>query len=352
MEKYHLGSEFKNPKTLFKLIVGRDEHFLVTEAQIRDYYEDKRILIVGAGGTIGSSVARKLALAGIQDVFFLDRDESALHALALSISDSAASHSEKCIVADIKDQLGIKLAIKKYKPDLIVHAAALKHLVVLERFQREGFLTNVVGTHNLLEAASESGVTQFINISTDKAANPTSLLGKTKKITEQLTNSFDGKNGMKACSVRFGNVFASRGSVIETFLHQIENNLPVTLTDSLVTRYFMSHNEAAGLILAAGIMRTNGVLVQNMGSEVLLTQVIERLSSYLGKSYELNIIGLQQGEKLQEELYADLFAATKIEEIVRVDVKLQPKLQARIEQCKNPSSDEEASNFVELLLEP
>lgn len=350
MQKYHLGSEFNNAKSLFKAIVGRDEYLLVSDSQIREYYIGKKILIVGAGGTIGSAVARKLVLAGVSDVYFLDRDESALHALALSVSDSAASHSDKCIVADIKDQLGIRLVIQKYKPEVIIHAAALKHLVVLERFQREGYLTNVVGTYNLLLAASELGATQFINVSTDKAANPTSLLGKTKKITELLTHSFNDKNQMKACSVRFGNVFASRGSVIETFVHQIENNLPVTLTDALVTRYFMSHDEAASLILTAGIMATNGVLVQNMGSEVMLTNVIAKLSEYLGKGYILNIIGLQPGEKLQEELYADLFTSTKIDEIVRVEVKSHPNLPERIELYKNPLSDREALEFVENLI--
>ena len=351
MEKFHLGSEFKNAKILFKNIVGREENILVTDEQLRGFYANKRILVIGAGGTIGSSVSRRLVLAGLKNVYFLDRDESALHALALSISDSAASHSEKCIVADIKDLSGIKLVFKNYKPDIVVHAAALKHLVVLERFQREGYLTNVIGTFNLLTAAAEFNVSQFINISTDKAANPTSFLGKTKKVTEHLTHSFDDRQGMKTCSVRFGNVFASRGSVIETFIHQIENGIPVTLTDSQVTRFFMSHDEAANLILSAGIMSTNGVLVQNMGSEVYLTQVIDRLSQHLGKDYEINIIGLQVGEKLQEELYADIFTQTNIEQIVRVNLSSKSSLLMKLQDFLNPNDDLEAVEFTNLLLQ-
>ena len=271
---------------------------------------------MGAGGTIGSSVARKLILSGVKNVYFLDRDESALHALALSISDNAASHSDKCIVADIKDLTGIKLIFKKYKPDLILHAAALKHLVILERFQREGFITNVIGTYNLLLAAKEYDVKQFINVSTDKAAN----------------------------------VFASRGSVIETFIHQIENDIPVTLTDFLVTRYFMSHNEAANLILAAGIMSTHGVLVQNMGSEVLLSEIINNLSRYVKKEYRINIIGLQSGEKLREELYADLFTNTQIDEIVKINIEKNANLLTRLSSLVNPESDEQALIYTESLL--
>ncbi len=350
MERYHLGSEFKNPSKLFEYIVGRVENNPISKKKIVDYYSDKRILIVGAGGTIGSSVARRLVLSGIEDVYFLDRDESALHALALGLSDSAASHSEKCIVSDIKDYVGIKLILEKYKPDLIIHAAALKHLVVLERFPREGFMTNVSGTFNLLKAASESGVKQFVNVSTDKAANPTSFLGKTKKITERLTNSFHGRGSMNTCSVRFGNVFASRGSVIETFFHQIENGLPVTLTDSKVTRYFMSHDEAASLILSAGLLADNGVFVQNMGEEVKMTQVIERIASYLKVQYTINQIGLQPGEKMNEELYADLFVGTSIQEIVRVNVEAIGQDNDVFKLYQNPRNDAEALEFTEILL--
>jgi len=350
MKKFLLNSEFHNSPNFFKEVVGRNENIVVSETDIYSYYQNKKIIIIGAGGTIGSSVARKLILSGVKNVYFLDRDESALHALALSISDSAASHSDKCIVADIKDLTGIKLIFEKYEPDLILHAAALKHLVILERFQREGFITNVVGTYNLLLAAKEYNVSQFINVSTDKAANPTSFLGKTKRITELITEMFNTENKMRTCSVRFGNVFASRGSVIETFIHQIENNIPVTLTDLLVTRYFMSHDEAANLILTAGIMSTNGVLVQNMGSEVLLTQIIENLSRYMNKEFKINIIGLQSGEKLREELYADLFTNTNIEEIVRIDIKKHPNLLTNLNSCMNPDSNEQALIYTESLL--
>jgi FlaA1/EpsC-like NDP-sugar epimerase len=152
----------------------------------------------------------------------------------------------------------VKDVIEKVSPDVVIHAAALKHLVILERFPREGYLTNILGTLNVAELCVELGIKKFVNISTDKAANPVSILGKTKKIGELITEEAYNESSLRQCSVRFGNVFASRGSVIETFIHQIKNGLPVTITDEKVARFFMSHNEAANLVLAAASLKENG----------------------------------------------------------------------------------------------
>jgi FlaA1/EpsC-like NDP-sugar epimerase len=345
-----LQTEFLSNSDFFQKIIGREELELISQKDINEFFQSKRIMIIGAGGTIGSAVARRLVNSQVKNVYFLDRDESALHALALSLSDKAASHSELCVVADIKDFEGLKLILSEYKPDLIIHAAALKHLVIVERFPREAYITNVLGTLNVLEAAKINNVSQVINISTDKAANPTSNLGKTKRITELLVNEYSKSKDLNCCSVRFGNVFASRGSVIETFIHQIENNLPVTLTDQNVTRYFMSHDEAANLILASARFEENGIFVQNMGKEILMSGVVEALANNLGAKYSIRLIGLQPGEKLHEELYAGEFEKTTIKEIVKVEVNFKSGLVNLIRTKGKPKDNKDTLKIIEEIL--
>ena len=346
-----LQTEFASNSDFFANIVGRNELELISSEEIMNFFGSSRILIIGAGGTIGSAVARRLLNSGINNVYFLDRDESALHALALGLSHEAASHSDLCIVADIKDLKGLNEVFAKYKPDIVIHAAALKHLVIVERFPREGYITNVVGTRNVLEAAKVNGISQVVNISTDKAANPTSILGKTKRITELLVEEYNKQSEVTCCSVRFGNVFASRGSVIETFVHQISNKLPVTLTDLDVTRYFMSHDEAANLILASAMNKSEGVFVQNMGQEILVSEIVHRLATHLGESYSTKIIGLQPGEKLHEELYAGAYEETSIPEIVKVEIPSNLDLVKMVEAIGSPEDNKHALEIIDQLLE-
>ena len=345
-----LQTEFASNSEFFTTIVGRSELELVSPEEIKRFFVGNKILIIGAGGTIGSAVARRLLNSGLNDVLFLDRDESALHALALGLSNEAASHSDSCIVADVKDFEGLSDIFAKHKPDLVIHAAALKHLVIVERFPREGYLTNVLGTLNVLKAAKANQISQVVNISTDKAANPTSILGKTKRITELLVEEFNKESEVTCSSVRFGNVFASRGSVIETFVHQISNELPITLTDVDVTRYFMSHDEAANLILASAMNRSDGVFVQNMGEEILVSKIVERLASNIGLPYSTKIIGLQPGEKLHEELYAGEFESTSVPEIVRVKIPSNLGIISQVESIGVPADNKEALRIIDSLL--
>jgi len=345
-----LQTEFASNSEFFTNIVGRSELELISAEEIKSFFGGSKILIIGAGGTIGSAVARRLLNSGLTNVLFLDRDESALHALALGLSHEAASHSELCIVADVKDLNGLNEIFAKYKPDIVIHAAALKHLVIVERFPREGYLTNVIGTLNVLEAAKINRISQVVNISTDKAANPTSILGKTKRITELLVEEYNNESDVTCSSVRFGNVFASRGSVIETFVHQISNNLPVTLTDLDVTRYFMSHDEAANLILASAMNRSEGVFVQNMGEEILVSKIVERLAKHIGRPYSTTIIGLQPGEKLNEELYAGEFQSTSVPEIVRVKIPSNLGVINRVKEIGSPTDNEHALTIIGSIL--
>jgi dTDP-glucose 4,6-dehydratase len=344
-----LETEFDSPALFFSTIVGRPEIELLENLTIRNFFLDKRILITGAGGTIGSAVARRLANAGVLSTYYLDRDESALHALALSLSDRAASHSDKCFVGDVKDELGILNIFNGIKPDVVIHTAALKHLVVLERFPREGFNTNVFGTLNVLKAAKACGATNLVNVSTDKAALPTSVLGKTKLVAELLTSNFNNVN-LKTKSVRFGNVFASRGSVIETFVHQLRNNLPVTITDPDVTRFFMSHNEAANLILATCMMEESAVYVQEMGLRVRIVDVVKRLADNMEKELNLNFIGLESGEKLHEDLYDGEYSDTPFPAIVKLLTREPEGILQFLSTSTPPESDNQARKLLDDLM--
>jgi FlaA1/EpsC-like NDP-sugar epimerase len=349
MEKRPLHSESLFGSELFQRVCGRDEVELIGKAQIKEIFGRKRVLVTGAGGTIGSAVVRRLIDSGLEDVTFLDRDESALHALALSVSDKAASHSEKCVVADIKDKKGLSEVFDAHRPDIVIHAAALKHLVILERFPREGFLTNISGTMNLIEVSRDYGVSHFTNVSTDKAANPTSFLGITKRITEIITASLSN-DFMTTSSVRFGNVFASRGSVIETFIHQIENDLPVTITDVEVERFFMSHREAANLVLTATSLIKDSLYIQDMGAPVRILDVIQAIAGILGKEFSIKQIGLQDGEKISEEL----FDSAPLPTIFPTIFEVKPPVVTDIHQalsCKlAPSTNSEAYNSAKEIM--
>ena len=349
MNHRSLSTEFNSPKEFFEKITGRSEIQLLSDSQIQDFYLNKKILITGAGGTIGSAVARRLKEADIPEIYYLDRDESALHALALSLSDTAASHSLKCLVADVRDIVGLEILFEEIEPDIIIHTAALKHLVVLERFPREGVLTNILGTMNVLKAAASAGVSQVLNVSTDKAALPTSVLGKTKLIAEHITQELNS-NQLLTSSVRFGNVFASRGSVIETFVHQIENNLSVTITDPDVTRFFMSHNEAANLILATCMMQTNAVFVQEMGARIKILDVVSKLGDAIGHVPNLKYVGLQVGEKLHEDLYEKDVLTTENPAIVKLPFQQGSGIFNSISGIEQPRNNQEAITLINSLM--
>jgi FlaA1/EpsC-like NDP-sugar epimerase len=334
---------------LFELVVGRSQLNLLDDGDLQSIFANSRILIIGAGGSIGSALARRLILAKLSNIFFLDRDESALHGLALELSNQAAAQSENCFIGDIRDTQSIEDVIVKTKPTLVIHAAALKHLVTLERFPREGFLTNIIGTLNVAELCVKYKVQQFVNISTDKAANPISVLGKTKKLAELISEEVFIGTQLRQCSVRFGNVFASRGSVIETFIHQIKNQLPVTISHLEVARFFMSHNEAANLVLAAASLEKSGTYIQNMGKEILIKDVVDRIATYLNMKPIIQIVGLKNGEKMHEELFDSAVSKTKFHSISRSEHPLKRGLVNEVRKI-NPLSNEEASEQIRRLV--
>jgi FlaA1/EpsC-like NDP-sugar epimerase len=337
-------------KEFFEFIVGRPESQLLSDGDLQLFFRKSRILIIGAGGSIGSALARRLSSAQIFDVYYLDRDESSLHGLALNLANISASQSDKFFIGDIRDRQSLRDVLVEVKPKIVIHAAALKHLVLLERFPREGYLTNIFGTLNVAELCLELGVEQFVNISTDKAANPISILGRTKKISELITTEVFSYSKIKHCSVRFGNVFASRGSVIETFVHQIKNKIPVTITDVDVCRYFMSQNEAANLVLASVSLSESGVYIQNMGQEVRIADIIHRIGKHFDLKPSIKVIGLQKGEKLHEELFDGPRIQTRFKEISRSTYHVTSGI---IQEIKSnlPKTHEECIKLIETLMQ-
>ena len=283
-------------------LLGRAEVDVDFEA-IAGYLTGRRVLVTGAGGSIGSEICRIVQRFAPSELIMLDRDESALHGVELSLEGRALLNDRRLVVADIRDRNRIRELFEERRPDVIFHTAALKHLPLLEMYPDEGIKTNVWGTMHLLEAALDFGVSEFVNISTDKAADPVSVLGCTKAIAERLTAAASTQGEGLFVSVRFGNVLGSRGSVLPTFRAQIETGGPVTVTHPDVTRFFMTVEEAATLVLQAGAIGTPGeVLILDMGSPVRIDDVARRLIARATRPIEIVYTGLRPGEKLHEQL--------------------------------------------------
>lgn len=275
-------------------------------ASIADYLTDKRVLVTGAGGSIGSELARQVHKFGPTELILLDRDESALHGVQLSIYGKALLDTPDMVLASIRDKEALRAVFEQHRPEVVFHAAALKHLPMLEQYPDEGWKTNVVGTGNLLELSAEFGVETFVNISTDKAANPTSVLGKTKRLAEQLTAWYGQHASGTYISVRFGNVLGSRGSMLHTFRQQIERGGPITVTHPKVTRYFMTIPEASELVIQAGAIGSDGeVLVLDMGEPVKILDVARRLVTHSGRDIDIVFTGLRANEKMHEDLFSE-----------------------------------------------
>ncbi|MFC9441878.1 MULTISPECIES: polysaccharide biosynthesis protein [unclassified Brevibacterium] len=262
------------------------------------------VLVTGAGGSIGSQLCRQVARFTPERLVMTDRDESGLHATQLGLEGSALLTSDDLVLGDLRDQAFIDSLVAKVKPDIIFHAAALKHLTFLERFPEEAIRTNVGASLDLLNAAITNNVESFIHISTDKAANAMSVLGRTKFSIERAVATVAAESGRRYMSVRFGNVLGSRGSVLETFVAQVAAGDPVTVTDPEVTRYFMTADEACELVLqAAAIGEPGETLVLDMGVPIKIDDLARRVIALSGRS-DARIVytGLRPGEKLAEAL--------------------------------------------------
>ena len=297
--------------------------------EIAAFIRGKRVLVTGAGGSIGSEISRQVNRYQPSSLTLLDRDETALLNLQLSLDGTGTLMSSGLILGDIRDAIRVNEIFEQFSPEIVFHAAALKHLTTLERFPDEAHKTNVLGTKNILDAARNFNVNVFVNISTDKAADPSSALGKSKLITEKLTAGIQIP-GKKYISVRFGNVIGSNGSFIHTFRHQIKNGGPVTVTHPDVTRFFMTVSEAVHLVLQSAVIGESGeTLILDMGPPVSIDSIARHMIEVSGRTIDVVYTGLRDGEKLHEVLISNseqtetrshpFIFHTKVEPILSVD---------------------------------
>lgn len=284
-------------------VVGR--RAIDTEVEsISSYLRGKKVLVTGAGGSIGSELCRQISRFEPAKLIMLDRDESGLQQAQIQVSGHGLLDTNDVVLADIRDLDVLQSVFIREQPDVVFHAAALKHLPMLEQYPDEAWKTNVLGTLNVLKSARMVGVKTLINISTDKAADPTSVLGASKKLTEGLTSWFAQEADSEYLSVRFGNVLGSRGSLLPTFTSLIERGGPLTITHPEVTRFFMTIPEACQLVLQAGALgRPQDVLVLDMGQPVKIIDIANKMIEISGKKIEIVFTGLRPGEKLHEDLY-------------------------------------------------
>ncbi|HEX5095915.1 MAG TPA: aminotransferase class I/II-fold pyridoxal phosphate-dependent enzyme [Acidimicrobiia bacterium] len=339
-------------------LLGR-EHAPVDSEEIAEYLEGATVLVTGAGGSIGSEIARQVARFQPGRLLLLDRDETLLHEV---VSDSLADAVP--VLGDLRNQTRIREIFERYRPDVVFHAGAQKHVPILERHPAEAVHTNVLGTWWLATIAAECGCGRFVHVSTDKAANPCSVMGSTKRAAELVVHEVGDQFDLPFAAVRFGNVLGSRGSVVPTFLRQILAGGPVTVTNPEMTRYFMTIPEAVSLVLQAGAMADEGnVFLLEMGKPVsiidLAKQMIRLAGLRPGEDIEIKITGPRPGERLHEQLHddAEIVDATRHPSIKGVVPKSPPDREtvffflALLEQaCTESNNDAAIASLLGQLL--
>lgn len=293
-------------------LLQRDE-FEIDSRETRRLIEGKTVLVTGAGGSIGSELAKQIASARPRKLLLLDKSENSLFYINLEIAERIGSGSVKPILADLSSACRIRNTLRTERPDLVFHAAAHKHVSMIELHPEEAIRNNVLGTRNLAEAALEFGVASLVNISTDKAVDPCSFMGLSKKITELCIQEFAARasvGGMptRFSNVRFGNVAGSSGSVVRLFWEQIQRGGPIRVTDPQASRYFMSIAEAVYLILGAAELGNQGeTFVFEMGKPFNIYELAKTMALFSGlrphRDIAVEFIGLRKGEKLSEQLW-------------------------------------------------
>jgi FlaA1/EpsC-like NDP-sugar epimerase len=284
------------------------EQIRVNPEETRKLVEDQVVLVTGAGGSIGSELSRQIAAGRPRKLLLLDKSENGLFYANLEASEKLGAASVRPVLADLLDRERIRRLFRCERPSLVFHAAAHKHVAMMDLHPREAIRNNAIGTRNLAEAALESGAGRFVNISTDKAVNPRNWMGLSKKITELCVQELASRGVTRFSSVRFGNVAGSSGSVLRLFWERIENRTPIRVTDPRATRFFMSVREAVHLILRAAALGSGGeTFILDMGEPVNICELAKTmmLCSGLQPGRDLKIVftGLQPGEKINEELW-------------------------------------------------
>lgn len=291
-------------------LLGRDPVSLEWES-IRAGLVGKRVMITGGGGSIGSELCRQIARLNPVELVVIDHSEYSLYKIDHELRGEFHDLVFYSILGDICDPATVEKVIGEYKPDMIFHAAAYKHLPILQTQIREAFRNNVIGTMRVAEAAERHSVGTFVLISTDKAVNPANIMGATKRVAEMYCQNMNARSNSRFITVRFGNVLNSNGSVVPLFQEQIAKGGPVTVTHPEISRYFMTISEASQLIMQAGVLGSGGeIFVLDMGEPVKITYLAEHLIRLAGKEpgrdVEIVFTGLRPGEKLFEELFHEL----------------------------------------------
>jgi FlaA1/EpsC-like NDP-sugar epimerase len=293
------------------------EQIVLDSNKISTQIKGKKVLITGGAGSIGSEIVRQILNFSPNKIIILDQAESPLHSLQLEIFEQSNDIIIKTVLADIKDYNSVEMVFEKYKPDFVYHAAAYKHVPLMEENPLQAILTNVIGTKNLADLSKKYLVEKFVMVSTDKAVNPSSVMGASKRIAEKYVQSLsyhlvnsNKKNTTKFITTRFGNVLGSNGSIVPLFTKQIQDGGPITITHPEIIRYFMTIPEACQLVLEAGAMGNGGeIYIFDMGEPVKILDLAKKMIRLAGfipdKDIEIKIIGLRPGEKLFEELLND-----------------------------------------------
>jgi len=328
--------------------------------KISHYISGKKVLITGAGGSIGSELCRQLIRFNPKQLILFARGEFSLYNIEGELREKYPSVALAPVIGDIRDKERTQAVLAYHKPEVIFHTAAHKHVPLMEVNPCEAVKNNVAGSRILMEVAEDCGVRHFVLISTDKAVNPTSYMGASKRVAELLLQAVTRGSECRFCAVRFGNVLESRGSVVPLFKKQIEEGKPLTVTDSRVSRYFMTTSEAAQLVIQAGAMGEGGeIFVLDMGSPIKvidLAQDLIRLSGFEPeKDIKIEITGLRPGEKLCEELVAknERTEATWHEKILlikpnRMDVR---ELRERVTELENLAAEEDIQGVTKKIKE-
>ncbi|WP_318505221.1 nucleoside-diphosphate sugar epimerase/dehydratase [Bacillus sp. T3] len=291
-------------------LLGREPVELDIDS-ISDYVSGKVVLVTGAGGSIGSEICRQIAKFAPNKLILLGHGENSIYSIETELKDKYGNVGIKFLteIADLQDAPKIMNVMEEYHPNVVYHAAAHKHVPLMERNPEEAVKNNVIGTMNVAKAASWHGVETFVMISTDKAVNPTSVMGSTKRLAEMIVQSINKESTTKFVAVRFGNVLGSRGSVIPLFKKQIEKGGPITVTHPDMVRYFMTIPEASRLVIQAGSLARGGeVFVLDMGEPVKIVDLAKNLIKLSGNNIEeigIEFTGIRPGEKLFEELLKD-----------------------------------------------